>query len=183
MNTAVWTSATATLTAIRAVTIDAVPTGASRSRRSSFFCRQLTRVSAAAERGAGGDRPAEQAGRQVLDRLERLVLDLLGGQLVDAAAYAGRGLVRRLHDRGEHAVDHPGRDLVGDRVVHDEPAALLLHGGVDVGLADLVQGVGQAGGVVTVSTLSSWPLAAGAWSSTVTRPTSTTLILGVLVLL
>ena len=29
----------------------------------------------------------------------------------------------------------------------DELAALLLHGGVDVGLPDLVQGVGQAGGV------------------------------------
>jgi hypothetical protein len=36
---------------------------------------------------------------------------------------------------------------------------------------------------VTVSTLSSWPLAARAWSSTFTRPTSTTLILGVLLLL
>jgi hypothetical protein len=47
MNTNVSTIATATLTAIRALTIDAVPTGASRSRRSSLFLRHPTRVSAA----------------------------------------------------------------------------------------------------------------------------------------
>ena len=46
-NTAIWTSAIATLIPILAVTTEPVLTGASRSRRSSLFCRQLTSVIAA----------------------------------------------------------------------------------------------------------------------------------------
>ena len=46
-NTTSWTSATATLTPIRAVTTEPVLTGDSRSLRSSLFCRQLTSVIAA----------------------------------------------------------------------------------------------------------------------------------------
>jgi hypothetical protein len=46
-NTASWTMAMARLTPSRAVTTEAVLTGASRSRRSSLFCRQVTSVIAA----------------------------------------------------------------------------------------------------------------------------------------
>ena len=66
--TASWTSAMATLTPTRASTIEAVLTGASRSRRSSLFLRQVDQGEGRAERAARGDGPAEQAGRQVLDR-------------------------------------------------------------------------------------------------------------------
>ena len=46
-NAASWTSAISRLTVIRAAAIAPVLAGVSRSRRSSFFCRQLTSVIAA----------------------------------------------------------------------------------------------------------------------------------------
>ena len=46
-NTASWTSASTTLMPSRASTTEPVLTGASRSRRSSLFCRQVTSVIAA----------------------------------------------------------------------------------------------------------------------------------------
>ena len=69
-NTTSWTSATATLMPTRASTTAPVLTGASRSRRSSLFLPPADQRERGAERAAGGDRPAEQAGGQVLDGLE-----------------------------------------------------------------------------------------------------------------
>ena len=118
-NTASWTSADRQAMPILAATIEPVPTGASRSLRSSLFCRQLTSVIAAPKAAPEAIAQPSRPGARYWIGFSDLSSTWLAGS-VNAGGWPDGRLVGGLHDRAEHRVHQAGLGLVRDRVAHDE---------------------------------------------------------------
>src|SRR5690606_25434147 len=97
------------------------------------------------EHGRGRERPAEQAGCEELDGLERVVLHLAVVQRVGGRAAGGR-LVRRLDDRVHQPAHRSGPDLVGRGVVDHDAPSVLFHGPGHVALRHLAERLLAVGG-------------------------------------
>ena len=121
----------------RAPTTVPVETGDSWSRRSSLAVAPALEGRGRSEGGAHRHRPAQQAGRHELDRVERLVLDALG-----AEGYVGGSPLARLVgavDERARACPGPSRPAPGRSACSARRASSpsLLHGHVRVALAHL----------------------------------------------
>src|ERR1022692_2803223 len=123
---------------IPAPTTALVLAGASRSRRSSLFCRQVTRVIPAPKVAPDAmAQPSRPGARYWIGFSDWSSIWRVASW--KAAGRPARLLVCLLHDRREYRLHDAGRDLVGDGVMHDEHGALLLHHRVGVALAHVVQ--------------------------------------------